>query len=132
MRRMSYAMTINQFLDGTKEASRRFGWLNLKPGEHYMGTDRVMGFKKGEHPRDLGECVCVSNVPEPVGDIIKYPVRNGRREVDLEGFPNMSELDFAKMLIRSHWKSIKYCINHFEELLEKPVSRIEFKHLSIL
>jgi hypothetical protein len=36
MRNMSFFLTTAQFLDGTKDVTRRKGWRFLKPGDRFM------------------------------------------------------------------------------------------------
>ena len=60
MRLISFAMTQESFLSGRKTVTRRTTWENLKPGTRLMGVDRCMGFKKGEHPKNLGELEVLS------------------------------------------------------------------------
>lgn len=66
-RRMSVAMTTQQVLDRTKTVTRRKGWWLdkhgrplVKPGDHLILVDRVMGFKKGERATVLAEVEVVS------------------------------------------------------------------------
>lgn len=121
MRHMSFALTTKQYQEGTKNVTRRLGWAYLKPGEHFMGVDRVMGFKKGEHPIKYHPARVISNVSEPLDDIVRRPVReSGIPEVELEGFPELSPADFVRMLCS------KTGIKHYT-----PVNRIEFEHLDL-
>lgn len=92
MRNISFAMTKWQFQAGIKPISRRVGWDFLKPGDELMGVDRVMGFKKGQHPIKYHPIRILSNVPEPLDDIVRRPIReSGIPEVELEGFRELSQ-----------------------------------------
>ena len=66
-RRMSVAMTQQHVIDRTKTVTRRKGWWLdkhgrhlVKPGDHLILVDRVMGFKKGERATVLAEVEVVS------------------------------------------------------------------------
>ncbi len=66
-RRMSVAMTQQHVIGRTKTVTRRKGWWLdkhgrhlVKPGDHLILVDRVMGFKKGERATVLAEVEVVS------------------------------------------------------------------------
>lgn len=66
-RRISVAMTQQQVIGRTKTVTRRKGWWLdkhgrhlVKPGDHLILVDRVMGFKKGERATVLAEVEVVS------------------------------------------------------------------------
>jgi hypothetical protein len=48
MRNISFSLTEEQFLDGSKDITRRLGWANLKPGDRLMGCRKCMGLRPGE------------------------------------------------------------------------------------
>jgi hypothetical protein len=50
MRLMSFALTEQQILDGTKDVTRRLGWLFLKRGDLIRPVRKCMGLKRGERP----------------------------------------------------------------------------------
>lgn len=121
MRHMSFALTKWQFQAGIKPITRRIGWAFLKPGDELIGVDRVMGFKKGQHPIRYHAIRIISAVQEPLDDIVRRPVReSGVPEVKLEGFPELSPADFVRMLCRAN------SIKHYD-----LVNRIEFEHLDL-
>jgi hypothetical protein len=104
---MSFFLTTQQFIDGTKDVTRRLGWANLKPGDHFMAVEKAQGLKPGEKIRKLGECVCKDNSPEPLHYIKWFPYRpNGARfnyfwpEVQREGFPDLTPEQFVEMFCR--------------------------------
>ena len=112
MRNMSFSLTTAQFLDGSKTITRRLGWDNLRPGEHFMAVEKSQGLKKGEHVKRLGECVCLSNIPWRLKWINKF-------DVICEGFPHLSPIEFIAMFCK-HMKC-------------KPatfVNRIEFRRVN--
>lgn len=120
MRHMSFALTQNEYVSRIKDLTRRDGWTNLKPGDSFVGVDRVMGFQKGEHPVKFHPSVCISNAPEPLNDIVKRPFRDGHFEVAREGFPAWigNETEFVKLYVK--------CNGGPED---KIINRIEFRHI---
>jgi hypothetical protein len=122
MRLMSFRLTTDQFLNGTKDVTRRLGWRNLKIGEHFMAVKQAQGLRKGEKVKQLGECVCLSNIPEPLFEVVRNPRRpptpETRREMDREGFPDLSAYQFVEMFCKE-MKCTSYTI----------VNRIEFKRI---
>jgi len=55
MRQMSFSLTEQQLLDGSKTITCRLGWEFLKHGDRLRAVRKAMGLKKGEHPVILGE-----------------------------------------------------------------------------
>lgn len=88
MKRMSFSLTPRQYLDGSKTATSRLGWANLKPGEHFMGVEKCMGIPKGGHQVKLGESACLSNTPTRLRDYTQAMV-------NAEGFPDMTPEEFV-------------------------------------
>ena len=74
MKQQSYFYTMEQFLARRKDITRRKK-CQFSPGEHYHAVNKMRGLRKGEKRAILGECECLSNVPEKVDEIIKRPVR---------------------------------------------------------
>jgi hypothetical protein len=88
MRNISFSITTDSFLDGSKNVTRRLGWNFLKTGDHLMGTEKGQGLKKGDHVKKLGEIQVMTVEPEPLCHIVTRPYRViGRSEVEREGFP---------------------------------------------
>jgi hypothetical protein len=116
MRNMSFFLTTQQFIDGTKDVTRRLGWANLKPDEHFMGIEKGQGLKKGEHVRRLGECICYYNGPEPLINIVRYPSRwpSRRGETTREGFPHLSATEFVEMFCKKMKCTPKTIVNRIE------------------
>jgi hypothetical protein len=112
MRNISFALTTRQFLDGTKDVTRRLGWASLKPGDTLAACEKCMGLKKGERPVKLG-IVRVVAVRRERLDAIDQP------DVIREGFPEMSPAEFVAMFT-SHMRC--------EPSIE--VTRIEFQRIN--
>lgn len=120
MPNMSFGLTRPQFEDETKTVTRRNGWKNIKIGVIHNGVDRVMGFKRDEHPVILHQFIPVSSRWEPLRRMIDDP-EYGRHEVIKEGFPDWTPLQFVEF----------YC-KHNRCKPETLVNRIEFKHVKQL
>ncbi|MBC2712657.1 MAG: hypothetical protein HGJ94_17220 [Desulfosarcina sp.] len=116
-RRMSFAMTTEQAWSRTKTVTRRKGWGFLRPGDVVQQVEKGMGLKKGEKQRKIHLIRIVSNVPEPLSDMIWNPVY-GKSECVKEGFPDKSPRWFLDM----------YC-RHNNVTIHDPQNRIEFEYL---
>jgi hypothetical protein len=112
---MSFFYTQQQFIDRTKDVTRRKGWRNLKPGERFMAVKKGQGLKPGEKLEYLGECECVANYSEPLYAITLY----GDKDVRREGFPHLTPQQFIEM----------FC-EHMGGDANQMVQRIEFKVLN--
>lgn len=114
MKNMSFFLTTQQFIDHLKDITRRCGWNTLLPGEHFMAVEKAQGLGKGGKIRKLGECMCISNVPEPLNDIVMRPIRlqdqfadkSGqgylKPEVEREGFRKMTPEEFIIMFCEAN------------------------------
>ena len=111
MRNISFFLTTKQFLDGSKDVTRRMGWKNLKPGDRLMAVEKGQGIKKGELKR-LGPIEVVSSRRERLYEITK-------EETIREGFPKMSPFEFVDMF-KEHMKCNA----------DAWVTRIEFKRIN--
>lgn len=54
MRNISFALTTPQFIAGTKDVTRRMGWLFLKPGDVLQAVEKGQGLGKGGKIKRLG------------------------------------------------------------------------------
>ena len=109
MRSISFALTKAQFLNGTKDVTRRLGWATLGPGDTLRAVEKGMGLKKGEHPVVLGVIEVVSVRRERLHEIAADDVRR-------EGFPDMTPEEFVAMFCKHMG-----CAN------DAVVTRIEFR-----
>lgn len=108
MRRMSFSMTEQQLLDGSKTVTRRLGWEYIQAGEQVLAVDRVMGLRKGERQRILGVIDVRSVRREPLDTITDDDVAR-------EGFPGKSAGEFVSMFCKA-----------MQCQPADPVTRIEF------
>jgi len=92
---VSFALTKPQILAQTKTVTRRSGKRQYHAGQLVNAVDRVMGFKKGEHPVKLALLRVVSSRWEPL-DVITH------EECILEGFPDYGPQGFIAMYCRAN------------------------------
>ena len=111
MRNMSFALTIEQFMNRTKTVTRRFGWRFLQPGDLVQGCCKTMGFRKGEKIQRLHKIRIISIRREPLNEITKS-------DCIKEGFPDYSPKQFVAMLC-----------NHSKCNPCDTVTRIEFEYV---
>lgn len=122
MRNISFALTEPQFLDGSKDVTRRVGWLHLKPGDRLMGVRKAMGLKPGEQIVRLGAIEVVSVRREPLRAMID-DVDYGFEECRREGFGPPSRYQWPSAFVDFFCGSHKGCTP------ETMVTRIEFRRL---
>jgi hypothetical protein len=118
MRNISFSLTQPQFLDGSKDVTRRLNWLSLKSGDRLMGCRKCQGLKPGEAIERLGEIEVVSATREPLSRMITDPAY-GAAEARREGFSEMSGQQFVEMFCR-----------HMKATPETVVTRIEFRRVN--
>lgn len=116
-RNISFMLTKPQFIDGTKDVTRRMGWLFLKDGEVLCAVEKSQGLGKGGKIVRLGP-ISVQVRREPLNRLLDDPVY-GRIETDREGFPDMSPAQFVEF----------FCANHHLCVPHSIITRIEFKKL---
>ncbi len=115
MRMISFSLTTDQFLNGSKDVTRRFGWRTLKPGTRLQAVEKAMGLKKGEHVRKLGVIEVVSVRRESLMAVTADECRR-------EGFPGWTPDQFRLMLTQHH-----KITSHHPEMADVEVTRIEFR-----
>lgn len=90
MMRMSFGLTEAQFVDRTKDVTRRLGWRNARVGQRVRGVQKAMGLKKGEKSHELGVIEFTEVSRERLDAITEDEVRR-------EGFPGKSRGWFIEM-----------------------------------
>ncbi|MEO5715033.1 MAG: ASCH domain-containing protein [Luteolibacter sp.] len=120
MKNISLHLTQAQFRDGSKTVTRRLAWGTLKPGDRLMACEKCQGIKRGEKVVRMGEIEVLSVRIEPLLRMINEGIY-GRREAKLEGFPEMTGMQFVAM----------FC-GHMKCLPQQLVTRIEFKHVNAI
>ena len=111
MRNFSVTLTEQQVRDGTKDVTRRLGWLWAQPGMRLMACRKCMGRKAGDPLVKIREVEIVSVRREPLNSITKDDCRR-------EGFPEMTPLEFVEM----------FC-EHMKCKPDREVARVEFKYV---
>lgn len=101
MRNISFSMTTPQFIAGTKDVTRRMGWLFLKAGDILMAVEKSQGLGKGGKIKKLGT-IRIKDVRQEKLDRIADDLPYGRREVDREGFPLMGINEFVMFFRNGH------------------------------
>jgi len=117
-RNISFFLTKRQFLDRSKDVTRRLGWGWAKPGDVLCGIEKGQGLKKGERIVRLGDIRLVSVRQEPLQrmlDDLKY----GRDEVRREGFSEMTPAEFVAF----------FCASHSGCFPDRPLTRLEFAYI---
>ena len=95
MRRMSFALTERQLLDGSKTVTRRMGWRRLRPGDELLAVRRCMGLAKGQRQHVLGRIRVTDVRQEPLCRV----ARPG--ETALEGFPELTGAQFVDFFCKA-------------------------------
>jgi hypothetical protein len=111
MRIMSFSLTSDQLLGGTKTVTRRLGWADLQPGTVLMAARKSRGLKPGERIERFWPIRVVSVRRERL-DAIEPD------DVTREGFPDMASAEFVTMFCRA------FLCGHGTE-----VTRIEFERV---
>lgn len=110
MRNISFSATTEKFRQHRKHVTRRLGWLNLNPGDHLMGCEKVQGIKKGGLVR-MGEIEILEVNREPLNEITRFSCRVIPEKImkyyaltpylpsecTVEGFPELSSVVFVRM-----------------------------------
>jgi hypothetical protein len=99
MRNISFSLTTPQFLDRSKDVTRRLNWLKLRVGDHLMACEKCQGIKPGESIVRLGKIIVAEVTREPLNSMLK-DLNYGRLEVVREGFPLLSPAEFVSMFCR--------------------------------
>lgn len=121
-RHISFALTTRQFLDDTKDVTRRTGWKDAKAGDVLVAVEKSQGLRKGEHIKPLGLIRLVTVRHEKLGRLIDDPTY-GRAETAREGFPYPHELcDPEKFLAF-------FCETHRRCGRDTVITRLEFERI---
>lgn len=122
MRNISFAMTKDQIMAGTKTVTRRLGWAWLKPGTVLQGVEKGQGLKKGEKVKPL-RVIRVLNVRrEPLNEMIQK-VSYGLDECVKEGYENHSSLRFPSAFVEHFCAANRPCQPWW------VITRIEFEYV---
>lgn len=122
MRNMSFALTVPQIQAGTKDVTRRMGWLQLKPGELFLPVRKCMGLKPGEKIEPIRGPLRVANVRRKFLRRMTDDIDYGFDEVRREGFADHPIFRFS-----SEWVAM-FCSTHKGCEPGSFVTRIEFAY----
>lgn len=117
-RLISFFLTTPQFLDGSKDVTRRMGWLHAKKGDVLEAVHKGQGIPKGQKVQRLGKIELV-DVRQEMLDRMITDVGYGLDEVRREGFPDMKPVEFMDFFCNSH-PGCKF---------QSVITRLEFKKL---
>jgi hypothetical protein len=120
MRQISFALTTPQFLDGSKDVTRRVGWENLKPGELLTAVEKAQGLKRGQKVKRIGKLRVVDVRREPLRRLMDSE-EYGFAETGREGFQHSPK---RQPEVFVYW----FCKTH-KCTPETIVTRIEFVKL---
>lgn len=124
MRNISFALTTNQIIAGTKNVTRRLGWLHLKPGDLLSPVLKCMGLRPGEKIKRLRGPIRVVSVRRERLDRMTDDIDYGIEECKREGFGDYQRLSQPSKFVDFFCASHKGCTPATE------VTRIEFEYTS--
>lgn len=122
MRNISFALTTEQILAGTKTVTRRLGWERAKVGDLLRPVRKGMGLKPGEK-------VEVLRAPIRLVDVRREPLRRmiddieyGIEECKLEGFDKHPVYCWPSEFVNF------FCSSHRPCDLSWTVTRLQFEY----
>ena len=121
-RNISFSLTTPQFLDGTKDVTRRIGWEGVKAGDTLRAVKKAMGLKKGEKVEVLGFIRVLDARREPLRRMLD-DLDYGFTETLREGFPLGHPYHWPSEFV--DW----FCKGHTGCFPERDITRIEFEKI---
>ena len=118
-RNISFSLTTPQFLDGTKDVTRRIGWAHLKAGDELCAVEKSQGLGKGGKVKRLGMIRVKSVRREFLRELTDRDDGYGFEETRREGFPDYSPPMFIHF----------FCGSHRGCTPDTIVTRIEFERI---
>lgn len=122
MRNMSFALTTNQVLEGTKTVTRRLGWLHLKVGDQLRPVKKCMGLRPGEKLDILRDPITVISLRREPLNAMLDDLDYGFKECELEGFGAHPDYRWPSAFVGM------FCASHKGCTPETIVTRIEFSY----
>lgn len=119
---MSFALTTDQIMEGTKTVTRRLGWIFLKPGDQVRPVRKCMGLRPGEKLDVLRDPLTVVGVRREPLRAMTDDVAYGELECRLEGFGNHPEYKHPGSFLTM------FCATHKGCTPETVITRIEFAY----
>lgn len=122
MRNMSFALTTQQIVHGSKTVTRRLGWLHAKPGELIRPVQKCMGLRPGEKINVLRDPLTIISVRrEPLRAMLDN-IDYGFAECVLEGFGEHPAYRFPSEFVSM------FCSTHKGCTPDSIITRIEFSY----
>jgi hypothetical protein len=124
MRNISFALTTQQVKDGTKDVTRRLGWVGLMTGDLLRPVKKCMGLKKGETIEILRDPIRVISVIREPLRAMTDDVTYGFKECEREGFGDHPVYQWPSAFVEF------FCSTHKKCTPDTIVTRIEFEYTS--
>lgn len=122
MRNMSFALTTEQVMEGTKDVTRRLGWEFLKVGDLLRPVKKCMGLRPGEKLQVLRDPIRVVSLRrEPLRAMLD-DLEYGFEECAREGFGLHPDYRWPGSFVAM------FCATHKGCRPETVVTRIEFSY----
>jgi hypothetical protein len=122
-RNISFMLTTPQFLDGSKDVTRRNGWAFLKAGDVLCGVEKSQGLGKGGKIKRLG-MIRVKDVRREPLRAITDNLHYGFTETVREGFPHPHPKFYPSEFVEF------FCKSHKGVTPDSTITRIEFEHIA--
>jgi hypothetical protein len=120
-RNISFSLTTPQFIDGTKDVTRRMGWKFLRAGDVLCVVEKGQGLGKGGKVKRLGMIRVIDARREKL-NLMCADLSYGEAECVREGFPPPGEYSDPTQFV--HW----FAEGH-RCLPSSIITRIEFVRL---
>lgn len=121
-RNISFALTTPQFLDGSKDVTRRNGWKFLKAGDVLCAVKKSQGIRKGEKVERLGT-IRVKDVRREPLRLMTDDLDYGFDETAREGFPHGHPKHLPSAFVDF------FCDTHKGVTQNSIITRIEFERM---
>lgn len=123
-RNISFALTTPQFLDGSKDVTRRNGWANVRAGDILCAVEKSQGLGKGGKIKRLGFIRVKDARREPLNTICA-DLAYGSKEMIREGFPPPHRNSDPAMFLEF------FCDTHRGVEGDTVITRIEFERVPL-
>lgn len=120
-RNMSFALTTDQVKASAKCVTRRLGWGFVAADDLVTACVKAMGLRKGEKVERLATIRVLDARWEPLSAITQL-------DCCLEGFPNLTPMQFVDMLCRHYTGNISPAtrLHRIEFCYEQTYTRVEW------
>jgi hypothetical protein len=122
MRNMSFALTTEQIMEGTKDVTRRLGWLHAKVGDQLRPVKKCMGLRPGEKLDVLRDPITIISLRREPLRMMLDDTEYGFAECIREGFGEHPDYRWPSAFVGM------FCATHRGCTPETIVTRIEFRY----